>query len=69
MATIKLWPGSMGLVKEAIDLFGLDRVRPGSWLTPVYVTDITADEVAFAKEFFTEIDISVEEVAEHEVLR
>jgi hypothetical protein len=47
---IALTPGSMGLVSVAIDLFGIDRVDPGTWTTPVYVRDVTADEISAARE-------------------
>ncbi len=59
MANISIAPGDMGVVRLAIDLFGVGRVNPGTWLTPVWVTDLTSDEVSFAKEFFAEYGLRV----------
>ena len=69
MKNIRLVPGSMGVAAHAVDLFGAERVNPGSWTTPVWVTNLSDDEVMFAKEFFAEYNISVEELAENEVPR
>lgn len=49
-----IFPGSMGAAALAIDLFGADRVHPGSWNTPVYVVDVTDDEFQVAKELLAE---------------
>lgn len=56
---ISIGPTSMRVVKDAIDLFGIDRVNPGEWLGPVYVNDLSYEEVAFAIEFFDELGIAV----------
>ena len=69
MRNIKLTPGSMGTVALAIDLFGLKRVNPGDWTTPVWITNLSVDEIEFAKEFFAEYNILVEELTESEVPR
>lgn len=49
---IAVGPGSMGVAGLALDLFGIERVDPGTWATPVYANRLTTEEVAFAKEFF-----------------
>lgn len=49
----------MGVVQHSIDLFGIDRVDPGSWMTPVVIVNLTDEEAAFAKEYFEELDFSV----------
>ncbi len=59
MVRIMLTPGSMGIVKQAIDLFGIERVEPGHWMSPVWVNDLSEDEIKFAKEFFAELKIEV----------
>lgn len=56
---IALIPGSMGVCALALDLFGLGRVEPGSWATPVWVRDLDSEEVAFATEFFSEVGVEV----------
>jgi hypothetical protein len=43
---------SMGICKLAIDLFGVKRIDPGSWGTPVYVDELSQEEADFAIEFF-----------------
>lgn len=52
----------MGVVAVAVYLFGAEKVNPGSWVTPVWVEDITDEEVELAIEFFAVYhpDISVE---------
>lgn len=37
MAGIRLDPGSMDVVADAVYLFGASRVNPGSWTTPVWI--------------------------------
>ncbi len=56
---IEVTQGSMGVVALAVDLFGINRIDPGSWGTPVYVYDLTEDEYKFAIEFFAEYDLKV----------
>jgi len=65
MKNIMLSPGSMGVASHAIDLFGLERVNVGGWGTPVWVADLSDDEAEFAREYFTELGISVQEVNEY----
>lgn len=65
MKNIMLSPGSMGVASRAIDLFGLEKVNVGGWGTPVGVADLSDDETEFAKEYFTELGISVQEVNEY----
>ena len=62
MFKITIYPGSMAVVSDAIDLFGIDRVDPGSWTTPVWVKGLSEDEVKAARELFSEKgkEISVE---------
>ena len=55
-------PGSMGAAFQAIELFGRDRVAVGEWLKPVYVVDLTDEEVEIAKELLGELDLKVEVV-------
>lgn len=52
--TVVITPGSMGATALAIDLFGVDRVIPGEWLGPVYVQDVTPDELKAAVELLGE---------------
>lgn len=59
MNNVIVFPGSMGVVQHSIDLFGIDRVDPGSWMTPVVIVNLTDEEAAFAKEYFEELDFSV----------
>jgi hypothetical protein len=56
---ISIAPGSMGVAKHAIDLFGMDRVDAGSWNTPVHVADLNEEEVEFAIEYFDECIVTV----------
>lgn len=63
MTNIKLYPGSMGVAEQALSLFG-KRVNVGSWPGPVYISYLSDEEVVFAKEFFGELGITVEEVEE-----
>lgn len=54
-----IFPGSMGAVMIAIDIFGKDRVDAGNWLTPVYVDGVKEDEFQPAKELLTERGLSL----------
>lgn len=56
---IGLTPGSMGVAKHAIDLFTLERVEVGTWLSPVWVNNLSEEEVKFAEEYFKECGITV----------
>lgn len=69
MPNLRLTPGSMGVVGHAVDLFGIGKVNPGDWTTPVYLINLTDEEARFAKEFFAEYGVSAEEVPAHEVPR
>ena len=62
MMHIAIYPGSMGVAGHAIDLFGAQRVNPGTWASPVYVNGLSKDEASFAKEFFGELGLSVSEI-------
>jgi len=66
VADIKITPGSAGAAICAVQLFGRERVEPGVWASPVTVKDLSAEEVAFAKEFFTEQDLVVRVLNEGE---
>lgn len=59
---ILIAPGTMDIVQLAIDLFGVNRIVPSGWMTPVHVRDCSDEEIAFAKEFFSEFDRTVEVV-------
>ena len=59
MGRIMLTPGSTGVAKHAIDLFGIERVEVGSWMYPVYVNDLSEEEIEFAEKFFCEYNIRV----------
>ena len=65
MKNIMLSPGSMGVASHAIDLFGLEKVNVGDWGIPVWVADLSDDETEFAREYFAEHGISVQEVNEN----
>jgi len=56
---IEITPGTMDVCQLAIDLFGVERIVPSGWLTPVHVKDLTAEEVGFAKNFFAEFERNV----------
>lgn len=60
MHRIALTPGSMGTVGLAIDLFGISRIDPGTWLGPVFVHDVEDDEFAPAAELLAEAGIQVQ---------
>lgn len=62
MKNVMLSPGSMGVAAHAIDLFGLERVAVGGWATPVWVEGLSEDEIEFAREYFSELGISILEV-------
>ena len=51
---ISLIPATMGTCAWAMDLFGVDRVDSGDWLSPVIVTGCTDDEIALANELIVE---------------
>ncbi|MBI2626313.1 MAG: hypothetical protein HYW69_01830 [Candidatus Nealsonbacteria bacterium] len=59
MPRIMIVPGSMGAAKQAIGLFGIERVEIGTWMTPVWVNDLSEDEIVFAEEFFAEYGITI----------
>jgi hypothetical protein len=54
-------PGSMGAAQLAIDLFGSDRVNPGSWMSPVYA-EIELEELQAATELLAEQGLTLREV-------
>lgn len=68
MKTIRISPGCMGVLNLAIDLFGIERVDPGSFATPVWVRDLEEEDVAFAKEFFAEFGRQVVEETDPHIL-
>ena len=59
MTLVRIVPGSMWVAREALDLFGTERVRAGSWGSPVWAHDLSDDEADFAKEFFAELGCRV----------
>jgi hypothetical protein len=58
---VRITPGSMGVVSQALSLFPRHQVNPGTWGTPVRLGDITDDELEFVREFFAEIGCTVTE--------
>lgn len=58
----KIFPGSMGAAGLACDLFGAGKVDAGSWMTPVYVNDITEEEYNTAKELLADYKLQMEPV-------
>lgn len=68
MPTIRISPGCMGVLNLAIDLFGIERVDPGSFATPVWVRDLEEEEVEFAREFFAEFGREVAEETDSGIL-
>lgn len=56
----RIYPGTMGAVKIAIDLFGIDRVDSGSWPGPVYVNAVTIDEIGPARELLENVGLHIE---------
>lgn len=64
MPDVKITPGSAGAAICAADLFGHDRVEPGTWASPVIVRDLSDEEAVFAQEFFTEQDLVVRVLGE-----
>lgn len=52
-------PGSMYVVEEAMYLFGVHRVNPGHWMSPVRLFDLTEEEAEFAVEYFKELQKEV----------
>lgn len=45
----------MGAVSLAIDLLGIEKVDPGSWMRPFYV-EATSDDVGALVGLLTELD-------------
>ncbi len=63
MAKIMLIPGNMHTATLAIDLFGVTRVDPGTWTTPVFVENVSEEEIHVAQELLKKegITVTVEE--------
>ena len=57
---ISIYPGSMGACGLAIDIFGIDRVNPESWATPIYVNDVSQEEIDIAKELLEEYNLNID---------
>lgn len=57
------------MASHAIDLFGLEQVNVGGWGTPVWVADLSDEETEFAKEYFDEHGISIQEVNENDEIK
>jgi hypothetical protein len=55
-----MFPGTMGAAVVVVDLFGADRVDPGSWPGPVYVYGVTDDELEAAGELLGELGLKIE---------
>lgn len=60
MKWMNITPGSMGAVSVAIDLFGIERIDPGSWMTPVkvMVDGISDDDVRAATQLLSDLGLS-----------
>lgn len=58
----KIYPGSMGAVITAVDLFGIERVDAGTWPGPVYVNDVREDEFEPAKKLLEERSLTLEKI-------
>lgn len=56
----RIFPGSMSAALVVMDLFGRDRVDAGSWPGPVYVNDVTVDELSIARELLAMVDLHIE---------
>ncbi len=64
-----VYPGSMGLVGMAVDLFGGKHVDPRSWATSVYLKNISVKEARAFLELAREYDPSLKmRVAHYSVL-
>ncbi len=57
--TVEVYPGSPSSLAEAIDLVGVARINPGSWLTPFWIHEVTPEEFAFLTEYFAQWDINI----------
>jgi hypothetical protein len=57
--SITIWPGSMESIDQALDVFGCNRVVPGTWNEPVTVSGLTLQEFSLAKEFFGSLGYKV----------
>lgn len=57
-----LTPGCMSTAVLAVQVFGRDKVDAGSWLTPVYVYDITDEEASAGKDLLSAYGIHMEAV-------
>lgn len=55
-----LTPGCMGTAMLAVQVFGRDKVDAGSWLTPVYVFDITDEDASAGKDLLAEYGVSMD---------
>lgn len=67
MHRIRLMPGTMGVCGLAIDLFGIERVEVGEWTTPVYVTEVTGEEIEAARQLLADRDVNIEIVTSTEI--
>jgi hypothetical protein len=61
MISLEVFPGSIGVVSQALDKFGEARVSVGAWDEPVRINDLTAEEAAFAQKYFEDIGFRVVE--------
>jgi len=59
--SITIWPGAMGSIGQALDVFGCNRVVPVTWNEPVTVAGLTLQEFSLAKEFFGGLGYKVTE--------
>jgi hypothetical protein len=64
MESVTIYPGSMEVIGQALDQFGEKRVNTGAWDEPVKVNNLTAEEAAFARKFFSDMGCKVIEEQE-----
>lgn len=62
----KIYPGSMGAAKLAIDLFGIEHIDVGSWITPVYVKNVEKEDIEVSKSLLNEYNLTIEITKEYE---
>jgi hypothetical protein len=62
MANLEIFPGSIEVISQALDQFGEGRVTVGAWDEPVKLSDLTAEEAAFARKYFEDMGCRVVEV-------
>lgn len=52
--TLSVYPGSLEVVKEAIEIFGSNRVVEGGFREPITINGLNHEEAMFGRSYFEE---------------